>query len=376
MKCPSVNLCLAAILFNNLPGKVIKVKTDSNRHWASVVLNINDVSFILFNVYGCKNAPLNNKLLSEMSDSLIELKLVYPTDNIIIGGDFNMVMDEAIDRFPPKFDSSHPNLNLLNFCLKHNIVDAWRARNPNLKQFSWFKPNGNSKLRIDYWLNSYSLIDFIEVISISAAPLTDHCCISISFYSGKRESRNKGYWKFNADLLKHKDFCLQIKSLIKNVELCKDLLSFISKWEYLKHKIREFSIQFSKNVSKARTKLELELTRDLNYLCNKSEMDNETKLQILSLQSKIDDLYIQKAKGAYVSSRARWIEKGEKSNTFFFVGLKRSDRNKMLLIPFTSGVSNSNWLGAIAVTDISLEGHCNIEAQEENTKVLEIYFNS
>ncbi len=75
MKCPSVNLCLApglvAILFNNLPGKVIKVKTDSNRHWASVVLNINDVLFILFNVYGCKNAPLNNKLLSEMSDSLI-----------------------------------------------------------------------------------------------------------------------------------------------------------------------------------------------------------------------------------------------------------------------------------------------------------------
>ncbi len=58
--------------------------------------------------------------------------------------------------------------------------------------------------------------------------------------------------------------------------LCKDLISFISKWEYLKHKIREFSIQFSINLSKARTKLELELTRELNYLYNKSEMDNET----------------------------------------------------------------------------------------------------
>lgn len=46
-------------------------------------------------------------------------------------------------------------------------------------------------------------------------------------------------------------------------------------------------------------------------------MDNKTKLQILSLQSKIDDLYTQKAKGAYVRSRARWIEKGEKSNHYF-----------------------------------------------------------
>ncbi len=58
--------------------------------------------------------------------------------------------------------------------------------NPNLRQFSWFKPNGNSESRIDYWLTSNSLIDFIEDISISAAPLMDHCCISISFYSGKR----------------------------------------------------------------------------------------------------------------------------------------------------------------------------------------------
>ncbi len=98
-----------------------------------------------------------------------------------------MVMDEAIDRFPPKFDSSHPNLNLLNFCLKHNIVDAWRARNPNLKQFSWFKPDGNSKLRIDNWLNSYSLIDFIEDISISAAPLTDTVA---SLYPFTQEKEN------------------------------------------------------------------------------------------------------------------------------------------------------------------------------------------
>lgn len=159
-----------AILFNNLQGKIIKVKTDSNGHWISVVININNVLFILFNVYGYNNVPLNNKLLSEISDSLFEFKLVYPTDNIIIGGDFSMVMDH----FP-----------------------------------------------------------------------------------------------------------------------CK---------------IQEFSIQFSKNVARINKRIKL---------CNKSEMDNETKLQILSLQSKIDDLYTQKAKGAYVRSRARWIEKGEKSNNYF-----------------------------------------------------------
>lgn len=137
-------------------------------------------------------------------------------------------------------------------------------------------------------------------VSISAAPLTDHCCIFISFYSGKRETRNKSYWKFITDLLKHKNFSSQIKPIIEAIALHKDFISFTSRWEYLKYKIRELSVHFSKNLSKARTQLELELTTLLNYLCNKREMDNETKLQILCLQSKNDYLYTQKAKGAYM----------------------------------------------------------------------------
>ncbi len=80
--------------------------------------------------------------------------------------------------------------------------------------------------------------------------------------------------------------------MINGAKLDKDHSSFTSKWEYLKHKIREFSIHFSKNLSKTRAHLEEELTRELNNLCNRSEMDNETKLKILSLQSKIDNLYV------------------------------------------------------------------------------------
>ncbi len=120
-----------AILFNNLPGKIIKSRTDSNGHWISVVLNIDDVLFILFNVYGYNSSTLNNKLLSEISNLLFELKLLYPTDNVVIGGDFNLVMDETLDRYPPKFSNSHPNLQFINFCLDNNVVDIWRIRNPN-----------------------------------------------------------------------------------------------------------------------------------------------------------------------------------------------------------------------------------------------------
>ncbi len=68
-------------------------------------------------MYGYNSTPLNNKLLSEISNLLFELKLLYPTDNIVIGGDFHMVMDEALDCYLPKFIHSHPNLNFLNFSM-------------------------------------------------------------------------------------------------------------------------------------------------------------------------------------------------------------------------------------------------------------------
>lgn len=34
-----------AILLNNVPVKILKVETDSNGHWASVLINIEDVLF-------------------------------------------------------------------------------------------------------------------------------------------------------------------------------------------------------------------------------------------------------------------------------------------------------------------------------------------
>lgn len=55
-------------------------------------------------------------------------------------------------------------------------------------------------------------------------------------------------------------------------------------------------------------------------------LDNFTELKLL--QSQLDDMYTTKANGAYVRSRARWIEKGEKSSTYFF-GLEKQSKKKI-----------------------------------------------
>ncbi len=72
-------------------------------------------------------------------------------------------------------------------------------------------------------------------------------------------------------------------------------------------------------------------------------MNDESKLNILSLLSKIDNLYNQKAKGAYVRSGARWIEKGGKKAIVHFSDLKKGDRNTNTIhFLYVNGIIN-NW---------------------------------
>lgn len=57
--------------------------------------------------------------------------------------------------------------------------------------------------------------------------------------------------------------------------------------------------------------------KDLMLLYRKLSWSKEDKDTINKLQSKLDEIYMNKARGAYVRSRARWIEEGEKNSAFF-----------------------------------------------------------
>lgn len=51
------------------------------------------------------------------------------------------------------------------------------------------------------------------------------------------------------------------------------------------------------------------------------------KTKLLILQANLDNLFVQRAQGAYVRSRAKWIAQGEKNTSYFF-GLKTRRQEK------------------------------------------------
>lgn len=75
------------------------------------------------------------------------------------------------------------------------------------------------------------------------------------------------------------------------------------------------------------SKRKMKPVQGINEYCKKRVLSEEDKAKLLSLQASLDNLFIQRAQVAYVRSRAKWIEQGEKSTSYFF-GLKRRRHEK------------------------------------------------
>lgn len=121
-----------------------------------------------------------------------------------------MVIDEWLDRCPSKYLIHHYNLILLEFCSVFKLIDVWRTKTLNTHGFTWFRPDGSSKPRIDFWLVSNFKSCLESGSTVSAAPLTDHCVIKLTLKSDEAFQRRKGYWKFNSNLLNGEPFCKKL----------------------------------------------------------------------------------------------------------------------------------------------------------------------
>ena len=115
--------------------------------------------------------------------------MLYSTDRIIKGGDFNLVPDIRLDRLPSTRQCHAFDETMLELMTKANLVDYWRMKNPTRKQFTWFNASNNGQCsRLDYWLISNNLINDVSKCEILASPLIDHCAITLSFQFHRGES--------------------------------------------------------------------------------------------------------------------------------------------------------------------------------------------
>lgn len=82
---------------------------------------------------------------------------------------------------------------------------------------------------------------------------------------------------------------------------------------------------------------------NLNILMMKNNLSEEEETIMKKLKEEIDDMYIDMAKGAFVRSRAKWLEQGEKNSSYFFALEKRNrKRNNLTTLKIDNNITSNS----------------------------------
>ena len=239
---------------------------------------------------------------------------------LLVSGDFNCIY-RTQDRTSGNLDSS--GKHFLDLQKYNNLHDLFVKLHPNMTSgFTWTDPaNSNHKSRIDYILASNHLCNLTANIQTVPTPVSDHIALTATF-DHISKLRGPGYWKLNTNLLKDPTYINLVKTIIaKTKEEYIEILDSRSLWELVKIKIKENSIKYSIKKSRARHSKVNEIENRLKQIdtlliqntSDKVALSNESKI----LKKELDDHYTYKARGHQVRSRAKWIEEGERSSSYF-----------------------------------------------------------
>ena len=317
--------------------KIVNTFTDNIGRIIVLDTLIQDEKISLINIYAPNMEENQVHFFNHLKNTMIQK---VPTDSyILLGGDFNTVLNWDKDRKSSSVTTPsnkyHQIIRTLTEIKTYfDIQDIWRIKNPLAVRYTWRRTNpSRASSRLDFWLSSSSLFDYVESCDIIPSVKSDHSAVTLQFNSYETNSRGRGYWKLNTSYLNEEPYILGVQNLKAScLEEYRNVTDERIIWELLKYKIREYSIKYgkkkAKNVSREEENLEKTL-KDLEVQKDATEdaavltdIDN----QIVQVRGRLQEIIDYKTEGLMLRSQTRWYEKGEKSNNYF---LRLESRNKI-----------------------------------------------
>ena len=206
-----------AILFkNNFEFKVYNQYTDTNGNVLLLDIEISNARMTLVSIYGPNDdSPL---FYDRLKNSIVK----YGNENIIITGDWNLLLDPSLD------GKNYKNINnpkarqqVLKMMTELKLYDVWREENGDDKVFTWRRRINKERIqmgRLDFFLISESLLSFVREEKIVHGYRSDHSAVSLSLLFNKTP-RGKTFWKFNNSFLKNQDYIQEIKNTIRKIKI-------------------------------------------------------------------------------------------------------------------------------------------------------------
>jgi len=317
-----------AILFNNtFPFTVINTYTDTQGRFIFLDILINDLKYTILILYGPNDDDPN-------FFQLLQLKLEQiNNEQIIIGGDFNVVQDYLKDTLNIRNRNNlKSNEKIKNMKNDLDLYDPWINFNEFSRSLYTWHNSRNQHSRIDYFLVSSNLMDQITAVTIKPGYRSDHSLVTIKLKLSNH-TKGPGLWKFNNSLLYDQIYVEEIKQCIndtlrrykepncvgedaKNWDFrINDKLLF----ETLKLEIRGKTIAYASAVKKQRAKEEKDLELNVTRM-HDNHIDNPTLQNLQDLENAQKDLKThreQNINGIIMRSKAKWNLLGERCSKYF-----------------------------------------------------------
>jgi exonuclease III len=167
----------------------------------ALFIEMNNKPFIIINLYGPNNDDVY--IFNELNNFMLD----HEDANFIIGGDFNTVLNEHIDKKNGKQNTHvHIRSKLTEIMTTFNLLDIWRIKHPEKRQFTW---HSNTKpvvfSRLDYFLMSENITNIIKTSKIIPGYNSDHSIVNIAFDIVNSE-KGPGFFKMNNSVILQNEY--------------------------------------------------------------------------------------------------------------------------------------------------------------------------
>lgn len=304
---------------------------------------INNKEITLINIYGPN------------SDNIIFYKTLekYLRENeektFIIGGDFNTVLNETLDKRNGRIDTHRQCRKQIKDNMESfNLIDIWRDMHPDTQQYTWHsshKPPIFS--RLDYFLISENLKNFIISCKHNLSYKSDHSPVFLNL-DILNLARGPGYFKLNNSLLLETEYQDTIKKSINEIVQINQDSNPNTLWELIKGTVRNETIKYATKKKKEANEREHVLTKEINQLTklltdnNDADRSETLENNLREKKTELENLTDTKLNGLILRSKANIVEHSER-NTKYFASLekKRSEGKTISRLQINNNINTN-----------------------------------
>ena len=275
------------LIKNSLEFQIKSMRQDKEGRFIFLEALVQDQKFLLVNIYAPNKTSEQTYYFDKIKEELDNID-IDDDCRIIIGGDFNVILDPDLDGWGGKPKLKESVKQIENICLLYDLVDIWRLRNPGIRRFTWMQKTPMIQRRLDFWLTDNALQEEIEQVSIIPSIKSDHSAILLSINGIEEKLHGPSFWKFNASLLDDNDYVALINDNYQVwVEEFRDIQDPRLLWDLIKYKIRQETISYSKRKARERKAKLTTLEEKLTILQELCDQDPSTDTKLRAFQYKL-----------------------------------------------------------------------------------------